>query len=134
MKNQNINDDYEIRAIEFAELKNAKELMGDVYINWQNDFQYIEKSEGQHNYGVFADNKIIGLLSINEYGRINLLWVDKKYRGKKIATSLLRNAIDELNLTKLGTSFSNNHNLFAFYKKLGFEKENIAQYEMYLTL
>lgn len=134
LKNQNINDDYEIRAIEFAELKNAKELMGDVYINWQNDFQYIEKSEGQHNYGVFADNKIIGLLSINEYGRINLLWVDKKYRGKKIATSLLRNAIDELNLTKLGTSFSNNHNLFAFYKKLGFEKENIAQYEMYLTL
>lgn len=125
---------YEIKPIEFSELEKARDLMGDVHINWQNDFTYIEKSEGQYNYGTFENGRLVGILSINEYGRINLIWVDKKYRGQRIGSALLSNAIEMLNLTKLGTSFPNNHTLYGFYKKLGFEKEKIAQYEMYLTL
>jgi len=134
LKEIKINSLHEIKPIEFNELEKARNLMGDVYINWQNDIDYIEKSEGQHNYGAYENNKLIGILSINEYGRINLIWVDKKYRGQKIGSALLSHAIEVLNLTKLGTSFPNNHTLYSFYKKLGFEKEKIAQYEMYLTL
>jgi len=133
-KLKNFNNEYDIKPVEFSQLEDVRERMGDVYINWQNDFPYIEKSEGQHNYGAFMDNKMVGILSINEYGRINLIWVDKKYRGQKIGSTLLSNAIEMLNLTKLGTSFPNNHTLYGFYKKLGFEKEKIAQYEMYMTL
>lgn len=134
LKEIKINSLYEIKPIEFNELEKARNLMGDVYINWQNDIDYIEKSEGQHNYGAYEDDKLIGLLSINEYGRINLIWVDKKYRVQRIGSALLSYAIDMLDLTKLGTSFPNNHTLYGFYKKLGFEKEKIAQYEMYLNL
>lgn len=123
-----------INPIGFNELKKIKEFIGDVHINWQNDFPYIEKSEGQHNYGAFIDDKLIGALSINEFGRINLIWVHKKYRGQGVATSLLSSAIEKLNLTKLGSSFPNNFALYGFYKKIGFEKEKIAQYEMYLPL
>ncbi len=133
-KLKNFNNEYDIKPVEFSQLEDVRERMGDVYINWQNDFPYIEKSEGQHNYGAFMDNKMVGILSINEYGRINLIWVDKKYRGQKIGSALLSNAIEMLNLTKLGTSFPNNHTLYGFYRKLGFEKEKIAQYEMYMTL
>lgn len=125
---------HDIKPIDFNKLEEVRELMGDVYINWQNDFPYIENSEGQHNYGAFIDDKLVGVLSINEYGRINLIWINKKYRGEGIATALLSSAIEKLNLTKLGTSFSNNFALYGFYKKLGFEKEKIVQYEMYLPL
>lgn len=125
---------YDIQPITFRELETVKEYMGDVYINWQNDFHYIERSESQHNFGAFIEGLLVGVLSINEYGRINLIWVDKKYRGRGIACSLLADAIERFNLTKLGASFSNNFALYGFYKKLGFEKERIAQYEMYLPL
>lgn len=133
-KLKDFNNQCDIKPIEFSQLEEMRDQMGDVYINWQNDFPFIEKSEGQHNYGAFLDNKIVGILSINEYGRINLIWVNKKYRGQGIATGLLKNATEMLNLTKLGASFPNNHTLYGFYKKLGFEKEKIAQYEMYITL
>ncbi|SHI84328.1 GNAT family N-acetyltransferase [Lutispora thermophila] len=133
-KFEKFNNPYDIKPIEFSQLKEIRDEMGDVYINWQNDLPYIEKSEGQHNYGAFIENKIVGVLSINEYGRINLIWVNKKHRGQGIATGLLRNAIDKLNLIKLGTSFPNNHVLYGFYKKLGFEKEKVAQYEMFMIL
>lgn len=123
-----------IKPIDFNGLEESRELMGDVHINWQNDFPYIERSEGQHNYGAFDGDKLIGILSINEFGRINLIWVDRKHRGKGIATSLLSDAAERLNLIKLGASFPNNYALYGFYKKLGFEKEKIEQYEMYLPL
>lgn len=123
-----------IKPINYNELEKVRDYIGDVHINWQNDFPYIEKSEGQYNCGAFMDDKLIGALSINEFGRINLIWVHKKFRGQGVATSLLSSTIEELNLTKLGSSFPNNFALYGFYKKIGFEKEKIAQYEMYLPL
>ncbi|MEB8805809.1 GNAT family N-acetyltransferase, partial [Bacillus cereus] len=47
---------------------------------------------------------------------------------------LLQVAREELNLSSLSIGFPNNNLLEGFFKKCGFEKNSLAQYEMYLLL
>lgn len=47
---------------------------------------------------------------------------------------LLQVAREELHLSSLSIGFPNNNLLEGFLKKCGFEKNSLAQYEMYLLL
>jgi ribosomal protein S18 acetylase RimI-like enzyme len=104
------------------------------HISWQNDLEAIEKVEGTIFYGGYINDKLVSTLAINNGGKISHLWVNNEYRNKNIATMILAHACKQNNPSKLIINFSNNALLQGFIKRKGFKKDNIAQYEMYLTL
>ena len=129
-----IDDLIEIKKISFNAIKSLANQLKDIHINWQNDFDYIEKLEDLVHYGVYKDSEIIGALSLNTNGKIYFIWTKPSERHSGIARNMLRKALIELNLKELSISFPNNANLAGFVKHNNFKKEEISQYEMYLTL
>lgn len=132
-------ENYEIRNINIAEidlneLEKVVKKSRDIHINWQNDIDYIKKSQGMIYYGAYCEEKIIGAICINIKGKISFLWVDRAFRGQKIGLSLINTVCKELKLSKLTISSPNNSLLGGFLRHIGFKKDNISQYEMYLTL
>lgn len=123
-----------IKQADIKELKLVREKIKDVHINWQNDIEYIEKSEAQIILVAYIKDKIAGAISVNENTRINFLWVEKGLRHNGIGTNLIDVAVKELKLSKVTIGFPNNASIQGFINHIGFKREDIAQYEMYHTL
>lgn len=123
-----------IKQTDIDELKLVREKIKDIHINWQSDIEYIEKSKGQITLGAYINEKIAGVISINENTRINFLWVENGLRHNGIGTNLIAKAVKELNLSKVTIGFPNNASIQGFIKHIGFRRDDIAQYEMYYTL
>ncbi|XZF74267.1 GNAT family N-acetyltransferase [Bacillus sp. AL-1R] len=130
LKQIQLTSNTEINKVEFTTFKETI-TNWDYHINWQNDIDYLEKLSNFSYYLARVKDENIGALAVNENGRISFLMVDKVYRHRKIATSLLQSAASELNLNSLSSSIPNNNSLQGFLQKLEFKKEKIAQYEMY---
>jgi ribosomal protein S18 acetylase RimI-like enzyme len=126
--------DYEIAHISFDEIKKLAVKTQDIHINWQNDFDYIKKVEGQVCLGAFIGKELIGALSAHPSGRISLLWINPNQRLKGAGSSLISSYVKEYNLKKAAISFPNNAKLEGFVKHIGFNRDSISQYEMYMTL
>ena len=123
----------EVKQLEFAAFKVEIQKWLHFHINWQNDMDYIEKTNHTY-YGAYVDNDLKGSICINEQGKISFIFIDKEYRNRSIGSKLLQVARDELNLESLSIGFPNNNLLEGFLKKTGFEKNSLAQYEMYLLI
>jgi ribosomal protein S18 acetylase RimI-like enzyme len=128
------NNDIHIKEINTEELRKVFENLKDTHINWQNDIEYLEKSEGQITFGAYKDGILIGAASLNKNTRINFVWVNPEFRNKGIGTNLILKCADELKLEKLSLGFPNNSSLQGYLKHKGFTKDNISQYEMYYTV
>jgi ribosomal protein S18 acetylase RimI-like enzyme len=131
---EKVNPEINVKPITMNELRRFAERGSDVHINWQNDLDYIEKSENQLCIGAFADDELVGAAGVNKNSRINYLYVDKRYRGRNMASTLLARAAEDLSLDRFSVGLPNNSSIVGFLKKLGFNKDNIAQYEMYVTM
>ncbi|MDA1845165.1 GNAT family N-acetyltransferase [Bacillus cereus] len=123
----------EVKQLEFAVFKVEIQKWLHFHINWQNDMNYIEKTNHTF-YGAYIGNDLKGSICINEQGKISFIFIDKEYRNRGIGSKLLQVARDELNLESLLISFPNNSLLEGFVKKTGFEKNSLAKYEMYVLL
>ncbi|MGF9941377.1 GNAT family N-acetyltransferase [Bacillus anthracis] len=123
----------EVKQLEFPAFKVEIQKWLHFHINWQNDMDYIEKTNHTF-YGAYVDNDLKGSICINEQGKISFIFIDKGYRNRGIGSKLLQVARDGLNLESLLISFPNNSLLEGFVKKTGFEKNSLAQYEMYVLL
>lgn len=132
--NTMVNTDFSIKEINTVELRTLSANIRDIHINWQNDFDYIEKSEGQLNLGAYNNGTLVGAVSVNKSTKVSFLWVHPDFRNYGIATNLLSKSVEALELKKLSISFPNNASLQGFVKHKGFAKDNISQYEMYYTL
>lgn len=124
----------EVRYISTNTLREMFSEIQDIHINWQNDLDYVEKTEGELNYGVYEGPKLIAALSAYPSGKISFIWVNKENRFKGIGKSLIANYIKDTAAKKLFISFSNNARLYGFIKHLNFLKDAVEQYEMYLIL
>lgn len=124
----------EMKEINIDELRSISEYLKDIHINWQNDLDYIEKSEGHLNIGAFENGKLIGAASIHKGSKASLLWVHPSFRNKGIATALLAKGAKELELKKLVINFPNNSSLEGFVKHMGFTRDSVSQFEMYYTI
>lgn len=133
LKEYNI-DDVSIRETSIEELKILRSTLFDAHINWQNDIECIEKNPGQHIFSASIEDRFIGFLCISNIGKISFLWITANYRNKGIATTLIKNAVSKLNLSKISAGFPNSASLEGYLRHMKFEKESIEQYEMYLTL
>lgn len=125
--------DLAMEKLDFTEFKQGVEKWN-YHINWQNDLEFIAQIPTTRYYGTFENGKLAGALSIGAAGNISFLMVEKPNRGKGIGTQLLQTAADDLQLTKMSTGFPNNSLLEGFYKKHGFTKGALTQYEMYKPL
>ncbi|MGK9486571.1 GNAT family N-acetyltransferase [Bacillus tropicus] len=123
----------EVKQLDFTSFKLEVQKWLHFHINWQNDMDYIEKTNHTF-YGAYVDNDLKGSICINEQGKISFIFIDKEYRNRGIGSKLLQVARDELNLESLLISFPNNSLLEGFVKRTGFEKNSLAQYEMYVLL
>jgi ribosomal protein S18 acetylase RimI-like enzyme len=123
-----------IKPISINDLRKFAEKSSDVHINWQNDLDYIEKSDNQLCLGAFAGDELVGAASVNKNFKISYLYVDKRYRGSYMAATLLARSTEELNIDSLSIGIPNNASIIGLLRRLGFNKDSISQYEMYLTL
>ncbi|ALL24015.1 GNAT family N-acetyltransferase [Bacillus tropicus] len=123
----------EVKQLKFPTFKVEIQKWLHFHINWQNDMDYIEKTNNSF-YGAYVNNDLKGAICMNEQGKISFIFVDKDYRNRSIGSKLLQVARDELNLESLSIGFPNNNLLEGFLKKTGFEKNSLAQYEMYLLI
>lgn len=128
------NSSIEIKKVSFDTFENQVNKVKYFHINWQNDLEYMKSSEDNTYYAAFKSNEILGCICISSMGRISYLMINRDSRGEGIASSLINEACTELNLSRLTTCFTNNSLLEGFFKHLGFTKEKLAQYEMYITL
>ncbi|EJS69011.1 GNAT family N-acetyltransferase [Bacillus cereus] len=125
--------DIEVKQLEYPTFKVEIQKWLNFHINWQNDLDYIEKTNNTF-YGAYIHNDLKGSVCVNEKGKISFIFVDKDYRNIGAGTKLLRTASEELKLSNLSIGFPNNSLLEGFLKKCGFAKNSLAQYEMYLLL
>ncbi|ASI78007.1 GNAT family N-acetyltransferase [Bacillus cereus group sp. MYBK71-2] len=123
----------EVKQLNFPTFKVEIQKWLHFHINWQNDMDYIEKTNHTF-YGAYVDNDLKGSICMNEQGKISFLFVDKDYRNRGIGSRLLQMARENLNVSSLSIGFPNNNLLEGFLKKTGFEKNALAQYEMYVLL
>lgn len=131
-KNKELN--LNIKAMNTAGLKLIREKILDVHINWQNDIDYLEKSEEQLTLAACTENRLAGVISLNKNCRINFLWVNNSFRNKGIAKELILEGTKILNLSKVTLGFPNNASIQGFANHIGFIQDKITQYEMYRTL
>lgn len=104
------------------------------HINWQNDLEYVSKSQDSVYYGAYCGEKLVGCGCFNASGKISCLLVDKNYRNRGAAASMLSEVCKELKNQRFTVAFPNNSLLEGFLKHMGFKRDAIAQYEMYMTL
>ncbi|WP_291562483.1 MULTISPECIES: GNAT family N-acetyltransferase [unclassified Clostridium] len=123
-----------IRKIDLSEFEKVIDKAKDIHINWQNDMDYVKKCDNTFYYGSYYGDELVGSLCISSNGKLSFLWIKSEFRGKGIATSLLNKACEELAISKIAVAFPNNNLLQGFLKHMNFKKDNINQYEMYLTL
>ncbi|MGE7855383.1 MULTISPECIES: GNAT family N-acetyltransferase [Bacillus] len=127
------NKNVEVKKFEFQTFKLEIQKWLNFHINWQNDIDYIEKTNNSY-YGAYVDNDLKGTVCINEHGKISFIFVEKEYRNIGVGTKLLRASSEELKLSSLSIGFPNNGLLEGFLKKSGFKKNALTQYEMYHLL
>lgn len=120
-----------INPSSIEELKLVREKIKDVHINWQNDVEFIEKSEGQITLGCYINEKLAGIISANKNTRINFIWVENALRHKNIASNLMAKVIYELKLSKVSIGFPSNSSIYGFVRHMGFKEHAVKQYEMY---
>ena len=125
--------DITCKKIDFERFKQVVEKW-DYHINWQNDLEYVAEVPSITYFAAFENGLVTGASAIHPAGNIHFLMVDKAHRGMGIGTKLLQAAASDLQLTKMSTAFPNNSLLEGFYKKQGFIKAELAQYEMYMPI
>ncbi|MBW4838754.1 MAG: GNAT family N-acetyltransferase [Paenibacillaceae bacterium] len=123
-----------VERIKFEAFVGMVEAWKYFHINWQNDLEYQQLSPSNVYYGFQTDGEWAGGLSISSSGKINLLIVSNRHRGKGIATRLLIAAREELGFLKFTASTPDNALLEGFLDRQGFVRDQIRLHEMYLRL
>jgi len=123
-----------VENISFEQLKTFREMMVDFHINWQNEMEYIQRLENQHHYGIFESGRLAAALSINQTGQFHFLRVNHAARDNGLATQLLAHAVREHQCKKIRTGGSSNGLMECYLSHIGFTRDKISQFEMYLPV
>lgn len=129
-----VNPPYHIDRCNYEMVKGFRDSLICCHINWQNDTPYYENNPDDIYLAAYDEYKSVAVLALTPKGRINFLWVDPAYRMQKIGHFLLLEASKLLYCEKLSVCIPGNAILEGFFRKLGFHKDKLEQYEMYLPL
>ena len=125
-----------IREMPFSSWEICRAALPDVHINWQNEAVCF--ASGMFGkplvLGAEAEGRTAALVAMTPSGRVCFLWVDRAYRFRGVGRRLLHEASASLKPEKLSISLPNNAVLEGFVRKVGFQKDAVEQYEMFLPL
>lgn len=125
---------YSVTAIDFGTLEAYRRGLPDCHINWQSDTAYYAASAKEAILGAYDGEKLIAVTAMSSQGKLNFLRVDPAYRDRGLGRRMLQEATLAHNVEKATVCLPSNASLEGFLRKVGFEKEQIEQYEMYLPL
>ncbi|MGL6108028.1 GNAT family N-acetyltransferase [Romboutsia sp.] len=140
-------NNYCIKDIDFDDIEEALELVKNVFMEFDapdyskegvDEFivQIIESKEFINKFktgeqimiGAFYNNKIIGVLAISIRNHLSLVFVDKEYHRKGIATKLFNEILSRLKLKNIDKiRLNSSPYAIQFYKKIGFIATDIEQ-------
>lgn len=125
-----------IKEMPFSSWEACRAALQDVHINWQNEAAcFTSGMLGRPLVlGAKAEGRAAALVAMTPAGRVCLLWVDQAYRFRGVGRWLLHEASAALKPDKLSISLPNNAVLEGFVRKVGFQKDAVEQYEMFLPL
>jgi len=121
-----------IENISLNDLENFRNDFFQTHINWQNNFSYMKKLDSKALV-IKVDDDLAGAIAFTG-DSIHFLGVKQQYRNRGLGTTLVLKASLECEYPKIKSSFPNNSSLKGFFEKIGFQKESLSQYEMYLTV
>lgn len=125
----------EAEEIDFAELAAFRASLPDCHINWQSDPPFYAASSQEALLAIYDNNREpIAMTAMSPSGKINFLWVRPERRGQGLGRSMLRQAADKQRAEKLSVCLPGSAALGGYFRKLGFEKQPIEQYEMNMAL
>jgi ribosomal protein S18 acetylase RimI-like enzyme len=130
----NFNPHINIKGVSFVDFKAVVDTHKEYHINWQSDIDYVEKLETSLYYVAYEGENLIGYLCGNTMGKVNFIWVSKDSRCNGVGLALLSKHCNDITTTKLSITIPNNSLLEGFIKRIGFKRDSISQYEMYVTL
>ena len=136
--------DYIIRKVEFDEIEVALTMAMKVFMEFEApdyseegietfrkkiienpEFKNRFKTGEQQMLGAFINDKIIGLIAISIRNHISLLFVDKSYHRKGVATALFKELLKRVKGDKI-TLNSSPYGVY-FYHKIGFVDTDVQQ-------
>ena len=123
-----------VREISFDTLEAFRKSLPDCHINWQSDTPYYAASTQEALLGTYDGHRQVAFIAMSPQGKINFLWVDPTYRNQGLARKMLQKSAQVQNVEKVTVCLPNNASLEGFFRKIGFQKEPLEQYEMYLPL
>lgn len=119
----------------FDDVADFRTTLTDCHIHWQSDTPYYANSTQEVFLGIYAvDQTRLGMIAMGAQGKINFLWVDPKHRNQGLGRTLLHKAAETQKVEKVYICLSDNNSLEGFIQKVGFSKDPIEQYEMYIPL
>lgn len=125
---------YSVREISFEALEAFRNGLPDCHINWQSDTPCYAASQQEALLGAYDGDRLIATIAMNPQGKIDFLHVDPAYRNRGLGRRMLREATRAQGVAKVTICLPNNASLEGFLRKIGFEKQQIEQHEMYLPL
>lgn len=133
MQPKSFGEGIEIKPISFETLKAYRESLPNVYVNWQNEMETIEKRAGSQ-YGAYAKGHLVGAVA-HFKSSIQFIAIDEAFRGKGIAQRMVGHILQmEPDLTGLRFSFPDHAGMESLMKRLGSSKDALSQYEMVMSL
>lgn len=126
---------YLVEEIAYSELAAFRESLPNCHINWQSDPPFYANSDREALLAIYGDNrKPIAMTAMSPSGKLNFLWVDPEHRGQGLGRYMLRQAAAKQQAEKLNVCLTGSAALGDYFRKLGFEKQKIEQYEMNFPL
>lgn len=125
---------YTIKEISYGTLDSFRRALPDCHINWQSDTPSYACSTNDVFLCAYDENKKAAVIAMSPQGKVNLIWVNPEYRNQGLGRSMLQKAAQMQNVEKVSICLPSNASIEGFLRKLGFEKQSIEQYEMYLPL
>ncbi len=127
-----------IRELKLDDLKGLKSELSHYHISWQCSLEYAAQVEGIRCHALFRGDRIESFIITSgvskKAGRIFTVWTRPEARFMGYASQLVHHVFELTAYEKIAINFSNSASLKGFVNALGFGKQEIYQYEMYLDL
>ncbi|CAM4027699.1 GNAT family N-acetyltransferase [Cohnella lubricantis] len=126
---------YAVEEISHNELAAFRDSLPNSHINWQSDPPFYAASDREALLAVYSeDRQTIAMVAMSASGKTNFLWVDPAQRGQGLGRWMLQQAAAKHQAEKLNVCLPVSAALDGYFRKLGFEKQPVEQYEMNMPL
>ncbi len=127
-----IHEEYEIKQIGYYDVLSYRKELFDMHLPWQSDIEYFKTLEAKY-YGAYDGERIIGACGVFK-GNVFFLHINPEFRGYGIGMATLFDALKHDSFESVRMTLANNAVMRSFCEHIGMKKNDLTQYEMFLTI